>query len=51
VFVRGRRTTSEALLTLNGIVSATVVEGSMTKAAFLDWLENSVVSFLRDIQL
>jgi len=43
VFVRGRRLTLEAFLTLDGIVSATVVEGSMTKATFLDWLEHNVV--------
>jgi hypothetical protein len=34
VFVRGRRTSTEALLTLDGIVAGTVVEGSMTKAGF-----------------
>ncbi|KAF8835807.1 hypothetical protein BDN67DRAFT_912337 [Paxillus ammoniavirescens] len=34
----------QALLTLDGIIAATVVEGSMTQALFLDWLENSVVS-------
>ncbi|KIJ21613.1 hypothetical protein PAXINDRAFT_65189, partial [Paxillus involutus ATCC 200175] len=44
VFVRGRRTSTEALLTLDGIVAATVVEGSMTQALYLDWLETSVVS-------
>jgi transposase len=43
-FVQGRRTSTEALLTLDGIVSATVVEGSMTKVTFLHFLEFSVVS-------
>jgi transposase len=42
-FVRGRRTSTEALLTLDGIVSGTVVEGSMTKAGFLEYLEFNVV--------
>jgi len=31
VFIRGRRVSTEALLTLNGIVAGTVVEGSMTR--------------------
>ncbi|OAX40795.1 hypothetical protein K503DRAFT_841438 [Rhizopogon vinicolor AM-OR11-026] len=31
-----------ALLTLDGIITATVVEGSMTQELFLDWLENIV---------
>jgi transposase len=44
VFVRGRRTSTEALLTLDGIVAGTVVEGSMTKALFLEYLEFTVVS-------
>jgi hypothetical protein len=43
VFVRGRRTSTEALLTLDGIIAATVVEGSMTQELFLDWPENIVV--------
>ncbi|KAJ8456687.1 hypothetical protein ONZ45_g18619 [Pleurotus djamor] len=43
VFVRGRRTSTEALLSLDGIVACTVVEGSMTKAMFLDWLEYTVL--------
>jgi transposase len=45
VFVRGRRTSTEALLTLDGIVAGTVVEGSMTKAGFIEYLELIVVSF------
>ena len=40
VFVRGRRTSTEALLTLDGIVAETVVEGSMTK----EYLKFNVVS-------
>lgn len=43
-FVRGRRTSTEALLTLDGFVAGTVVEGSMTKELFLEWLEFNVVS-------
>ena len=43
-FVRGRHTSTEALLTLDGIVACKVVEGSMTKELFLEWLEFSVVS-------
>ena len=46
VFVCGHRTTTEALLTLDGIIFATVVKGSMTRTAFLDWLENNVVCAL-----
>jgi transposase len=44
VFVRGRRTSTEALLTLDGVVAGTVVEGSMTKAMFLEYLEFNVAS-------
>jgi transposase len=43
VFVRGRRTSTEALLTLDGIVAGTVVEGSMTRDLFLEYLEFNVV--------
>ena len=45
-FVRGRRTSTEAMLTLQGIEAATVVEGSMTKELFLQFLENQVVCIL-----
>jgi len=45
VFVRGRRTSAEALLTLDGIIAGTVVKGSMTKATFLQYLEFIVVRF------
>jgi len=50
-FKYGRRTSTEALLTLDGIVACKVVEGSMTKELFLQWLECNVVStfiLLRD---
>jgi transposase len=43
-FVRGRRTSTEATLTLDGIIAVTAVEGSMTKVMFLDYLEFNVVS-------
>jgi len=43
-FVHGRRLSTEALLTLDGIVACTVVEGSMTKALFLEYLEHNVMS-------
>ena len=43
VFKRGRRTSTEALLSLNGIVACKAVEGSMTKELFLEWLEFNVV--------
>lgn len=43
VFVRGRRFSAEGLLTIDGMISSTVVEGSMTREMFLQYLENSVV--------
>jgi hypothetical protein len=46
-FVRGRHLLTEALLTLDGIVACTVVEGSMTKAFFLEYLEHNVVRILK----
>jgi len=42
-FVRGRRVSGEGLLSLDGIVASTVVEGSMTRDKFLYFLEHSVV--------
>jgi hypothetical protein len=42
-FVRGRRTSTEALLSLDGIIACTAVEGSMTKERFLTFLELNVV--------
>ncbi|TFY78726.1 hypothetical protein EWM64_g5286 [Hericium alpestre] len=43
VFVRGRRTLTTGVLTLNGIEAATVVEGSMTRDLFLQFLEYTVL--------
>jgi hypothetical protein len=42
-FVRGRRTSTVGVLSLDGFVSGTSVEGSLTKATFLQWLEFSVL--------
>jgi hypothetical protein len=42
-FVRGRRTSTVGVLTVDGFVSGSVVEGSLTKVALLHWLEFSVV--------
>jgi hypothetical protein len=44
VFVCGRRFSAEGLLTIDGMISNTVVEGSMTRDMFLEYLEHSVVS-------
>jgi hypothetical protein len=43
VFIWGRRFLAEGLLTLDGMVSNTVVEGSMTRHWFLEYLEHCVV--------
>jgi transposase len=43
-FKRGRRVSLEALMNLDGMVLGTVVEGSMTKETFLQYLEFIVVS-------
>ena len=43
VFVRGRRFSAEGLLTLDGMISSTVVKGSMTCALFLEYLEFTLV--------
>jgi transposase len=43
VFVRGRRFSAEGLLTIDGMISNTVVEGSMTQVQFLHYLEFTVV--------
>jgi len=43
VFVRGRRFSAEGLLTVDGMISNTVVEESMTRALFLHYLEHEVV--------
>lgn len=44
VFVRGRRFSAEGLLTIDGMISNTVVEGSMIRNRFLEYLEFDVVS-------
>jgi transposase len=44
VFVRGRRFSAEGLLSIDGMIANTVVEGSMTRALFLEYLEFTVVS-------
>ena len=44
VFVRRHRVSGEGLLTLDGIVTSMVVEGSMTREKFLYFLEHTVVS-------
>jgi len=46
VFIRGRRTSTTGLLTIDGIVAGTVVEGSMTKEMFMEFLEYTVVCAL-----
>ena len=43
-FVRGRCTSTEALMSLDGIVACKCVEGLMMKELFLEWLEFNVVS-------
>ena len=43
VFVRGRRFSAEGLLSIDGMVDNTVVEGSMTRALFVEYLEFTVV--------
>jgi hypothetical protein len=45
-FVRRRRTSMVGCLTLDGFVSGTTVEGSLTKDRFLHWLEFSLVCYL-----
>ena len=45
VFVRGRRFSATGLLTIDGMVSNTVVEGSMTRDFFLEYLESKVVCY------
>ena len=44
-FVRGRRTSTVGVLSVEGFVAGTSVEGSLTKATFLHWMEFTVVSF------
>ena len=51
VFLRGRRVSTEALLSIDGIVARTVVEGSMTREMFLDWMEFDVVSAITKLSI
>ena len=44
MFVRGRQVSTEALLTLDGIVAGMVLEGSMTKAMYMEYLKFNVMS-------
>lgn len=46
VFVRGRRLSCKGLLTVDGMISNTVVEGSMTRDMFNNYLEKTVVSLI-----
>ncbi|KAN0109697.1 hypothetical protein V8E52_009043 [Russula decolorans] len=46
VFIQGRQTTITGLLSMDGLVAGTVVEGSMTKAMFMEFLEFIVQSCL-----
>jgi hypothetical protein len=43
--VRGWRTMTVGVLSVEGFVAGTSVEGSLTKASFLHWMEFTVVSF------
>jgi len=43
VFVRGHRLSGTGLLSVNGMVASTVVEGSMTGRSFLEFLHDDVV--------
>ncbi|KJA25110.1 hypothetical protein HYPSUDRAFT_102826, partial [Hypholoma sublateritium FD-334 SS-4] len=42
-FVRGTRLSATALLTVDGILASTVVEGSMNREMYLDFLEHRVM--------
>jgi transposase len=44
-FIRGHRLSATALLTVNGISVTRVVEGSMTREMYLNFLEHEVVRF------
>lgn len=46
VFVRGRSFSAEGLLTIDGMIPNTVVEGSMTKVRFLEYLEQTCDIFV-----
>ncbi|KAF8225221.1 hypothetical protein L208DRAFT_1408832 [Tricholoma matsutake] len=51
VFVHGRRFSAEGLLTVDRMVSNTVVEGLMMRAQFLEYLEHSVVCLYAPLSL
>jgi transposase len=44
-FVRGRRTSTVGVLSVDGFVAGTSVEGSLTKVSFLHWMEFTVVCY------
>ena len=44
-FVCGRRTSTVRVLSVDGFVAGKAVEGSLTKASFLHWMEFTVVIF------
>ena len=46
VFIWGRRFSAEGLLTIDGLILNTVVEGSMTRVLFLEYLQFTVVRVL-----
>lgn len=50
-FVRGTRLSATALLTVDGILASTVVEGSMNREMYLDFLEHRVVSDISVLSL
>jgi hypothetical protein len=43
VFVHGHCFSAEGLLSIDGMIASTVVEGSMTRALFIEYLEFTVV--------
>jgi transposase len=43
IFVRGRRLSAEGLLTTDGMLATLIVEGSMTRQKYLEFLELTVV--------
>ncbi|KIK98281.1 hypothetical protein PAXRUDRAFT_134533 [Paxillus rubicundulus Ve08.2h10] len=43
LFIHGRHISTKALMTLDGIIGCTTVEGFMMKELFLEWLEFTVL--------
>ncbi|KAG2055021.1 hypothetical protein BDR06DRAFT_882811, partial [Suillus hirtellus] len=43
VFVRGRRVTAVAALTVDGIIAGHIVEGSLRRKGYLNFLKHSVL--------